>query len=67
MNKIVPLGGAHKSAQSLLAEVMNDQNVQRVVLVTFKEDGATGLAHFQCTRQEMAWASLLISNAAIER
>ena len=65
MSNIVALGGKHKSASSLLAEIMNDQACKRVVLMTFDGDGNAGFAHFECTRQEMAFASLAIAKHAM--
>jgi hypothetical protein len=43
-NKITPLGGKHKSASSLLAEIMNDPAAKRVVVFTFDGEGTMRLA-----------------------
>lgn len=58
--KIVPIGGAHKSARSLLAEVMNDEGMVKVVLVTLSQDGEAGFAQYGLTRAEMAWAAAVV-------
>ena len=34
MSKVTPIGGVHKSASSLLAEIMNDLDVEKCVVVT---------------------------------
>jgi hypothetical protein len=65
-SKVVPLGGKHKSASSLLAEVMNDPTTKRVVLFTFDGEGNMSFAHFECTRSEMAYASVIAAKHAAE-
>ncbi len=65
-SKIVPLGGKHRSAKSLLAEVMNDPNMEKVVLVTLSADGGIGWAHFEMSRAEMAWAGLVLQRLAFD-
>lgn len=65
-NKIVPFGGEHKSARSLLAEAMNDPSLDHCVLVCFDEDGNYGVSHFKMTRERMCFASELIKGMAFE-
>jgi hypothetical protein len=65
-SKVVPLGGKHKSASSLLAEIMNDPKAKRVVVFTFDGEGNMGFAHFDCTRSEMAYASVIAAKHAAE-
>jgi len=67
INKIIPLGGEHRSASSMLAEIMNDPNLRSVVVVSFLEDGTTAFSHFNVSRAEMAYASLLLGEKAISR
>ena len=64
--KIVPIGGKHRSASSLLAEVMNDPDVKRVVIFAFDDHGAMSFAHFGCKRSEMAYASVIAAQHAAE-
>jgi hypothetical protein len=66
-SKVVPLGGKHKSASSLLAEMMNDRRARGVVVFTFDGEGNMGFAHFECTHSEMAYASVIAANHAAER
>lgn len=66
MSNIVPLGGSHRSAKSLLAEVMNDPGLARCVVITFAEDGGVGWGHFEMTRAEMTYAAALINRIAFE-
>jgi hypothetical protein len=65
-NKIVPIGGKHMSAASLLAEIMNDPEVERLVIVTFLTDGDCGTAQFETTRAELCYAAALIQKMAFE-
>ena len=65
-NKITPLGGKHKSASSLLAEIMNDPKAKRGVVFTFDGEGNMSFAHFDCTRSEMAYASVIAAKHAAE-
>jgi hypothetical protein len=48
-SKVVPLGGKHQSASSLLAEIMNDPTAKRVAVFTFDGEGKMSFAHFDCT------------------
>lgn len=61
MSKIVPLGGAHRSAKSLLAQVMNDPELDKCVVVTISKNGDIGIAHFEMTRAEMCYAAAVIT------
>lgn len=56
--KIVPLGGKHRSARSLLAEIMNDEDVETVVVYAFSKDGLLKCAQFGMTVRNMAWAAV---------
>jgi hypothetical protein len=59
-NVVVPLGGAHKSARSLLAEAMNDPRLDHCVLICFDKDGSYGFSHFGMSRERMCFAAELI-------
>ena len=63
---IVPLRGYHEGVKSLLGEMMEDDQIDHIVLVTFNKDGTSGVCHFDVTRKEMAWAALLLQNFALE-
>ena len=56
-NKIVPLGGKHRSAKSMLAEIMNDPDMASCVVFTFDGKGNMGFGQFGVSSQEMAFAS----------
>jgi hypothetical protein len=66
MSKVVALGGKHKSVQSLLAEMMGDDEIQSCVVMGFTKDGNTKFAHFEVTRKEMAFAACIFQHHAIE-
>ena len=66
MSKITPIGGKHRSARSLLAEVMNDANVTRCVVVTFDADGNVGWGHYEVSRGEMTYAAALLTRIAFD-
>jgi hypothetical protein len=62
MSKVVPIGGSHKSASSLLAEVMTDPNLERVLICGFMKNGEMNFTHFECTLQEFAFASVYLAH-----
>lgn len=66
MGKVVALGGKHKSVSSLLSQAVADETVKNVIIMTFHENGDYETAHFECSRQQMAWASLCVSRMAFE-
>lgn len=66
MSKVVAIGGKHKSVPSLLSQAMADTTIQNVVIATFHDNGDCEVAHFECTRQQLAYASLAIGNMVWE-
>lgn len=66
LNVIVPLGGRHQSARSLLAEIMNDPELEKVVLVAYQRNGDSMVAHYQCTRAELTFAAATIERFAFD-
>lgn len=66
MSVIVPLGGKHRSVKSLLAELMNDEDITKLVIVTMDKEGNTGKAHFEMTRAELTYAAQLINRIAFD-
>lgn len=66
MTKVVALGGKHKSVPSLLSQAMADETIKNVVIVTFHENGDSELAHFECTRAQLAYASLVVGKVVFE-
>jgi len=62
MSKVVPIGGVHKSASSLLAEVMNDPDLDRVLVCGFMKKGEMTFAHYECTLQEFSFASVYLAH-----
>ena len=65
-NKIIPLGGKHKSPQSLLAEVMNDPNLTKVAVFTFHKDGSMGQAYIGLSNAEMAFVGAVATRTSLE-
>ena len=66
MSKVVALGGKHKSVPSLLSQAMADPTIKNVCIVTFHENGDSETAHFECTREQMAFASLAMGRMAFD-
>lgn len=66
MTKVVALGGKHKSAPSLLSQAMSDETITNVCIVTFHDNSDSEFAHFECTRQQLAYASLVIGRHAVD-
>lgn len=66
MSKVVALGGKHKSVPSLLSQAMADPSIKNVVIVTFHENGDCETAHFECTRQQLAYASMAVGGMVFE-
>ena len=64
-NKIVPLGGSHKSVRSLLAEVMNDDDAVKCLVFIITLEGDTRSAHLGMTRAELAYMGLLSAQMAL--
>lgn len=66
-NKIIPLGGRHKSGGSLLAEAMNDPALDHCVLVSFDSSGeGYAVSHFGMTRERLCFAAELIRRVAFD-
>jgi hypothetical protein len=65
-NVVVPMGGRHKSASSLLAEIMNDPTLAKVVVFTIDHDGDGLVAHYEMTRAELTFAAARIQRFAFE-
>jgi hypothetical protein len=66
MGKIVPIGGRHMSPASMLAEIMNDEMVEKCVVVTILKDGDIGTAQYEMTVSDMCYAAALIQRIAFE-
>jgi hypothetical protein len=64
-NKIVPLGGKHKTVRSLLAEVMNDEEAEKCLVFIITKEGDTRSAHLGMSRAEMAYMGLLANQMAL--
>lgn len=62
MSKVVAIGGKHKSVPSLLSQAMADPTITNAVIVTFHENGESEVAHFECTRQQLAYAAFAIGD-----
>jgi hypothetical protein len=66
LSKIAPIGGVHRSARSLLAEVMNDPYMVKCIVITMNEAGEIGWGHFETTRAEMTYAAAFINRMAFD-
>lgn len=68
MAKIVPIGGEHQSAHSMLAEVMSDPNIESCVVITFgpKEKDEIGWGMFKMTAPDLCFAGELCKRLAFD-
>lgn len=66
MGKVVAFGGKHQSVQSLLAEMMGDEEITACVIMGFTKDGNTKFSHFNVTRKDMAFAACVFAQQAVE-
>ncbi len=66
MNKVTPIGGRHRSAISLLAEVMNDPDMDRCIVLTFRRGGDIGWGHYEVTQAETTYAAALLNRLAFD-
>ena len=66
LSKITPIGGVHRSARSLLAEVMNDPHMVKCIVITMNEAGDLGWGSFEITRAEMTYAAAFINRMAFD-
>ena len=65
-NKIVPIGGCHKSASSMLAQAMNDKSILRVVCYGFTADGSIKPFQYGATIGDMALVSVLAAKSSTD-
>jgi len=63
---IVPIKGKFEGWRALLAHVMEDDEVEHLVIVTTTKDGSMKSAHFEMTREQMAYAALIIQRNALD-
>lgn len=61
-NVVVPIGGRHQSASSLLAELYADTTIEKIVVSFIDKDGECYTQQFGMTVAEMAYAALVIQN-----
>lgn len=66
MSKIVPIGGEHRSAKSLLAEVMNDPELERCVVVTLGPGDRVGWAFYMMSSEQLTYAAAILNRVALE-
>lgn len=65
-NKITPIGGVHRSARSLLAEIMNDPQLSGVAVFATTTDGCLKTGHFEIKCAEMALISVIAHEISAE-
>lgn len=65
-NKIIPLGGEHKSASSMLAEVMNDPELDRVAVFVKTKSGHLKSGHFGMLDYDMAMISIISQQMCLD-
>lgn len=63
---IVPIKGKFEGWRALLAHIAEDDTVERLVVVTSCSDGSMKSAHFEMTREQMAYAALIIQQNALD-
>lgn len=64
MSKVEPLGGAHQSASSMLAEAMADPEITRCVVAWWGKDGVMHYGQYGVTRAELAYAGAMFTHNA---
>ena len=62
---IGPFNGKFTDPKSMLYRIAEDDTIEQFVIVTVKKDGDVQFAHYECSRANLAFASLLIQQSAI--
>ena len=62
---IVPIRERFEDWRALLAHIMEDDDVEKFAIVTIRKDGVCGAAHFEMTREQMAYAALKLQMMAM--
>lgn len=63
---IVPIREKFEGWRALLAHVMEDDEIERFVIVTVTKSNEMRSAHFEMTREQTAFAALLLQKNALE-
>jgi hypothetical protein len=63
---VVPIRENFEGWRALLAHVMEDDEIERFVIVTIRKDNTISSAHFEMTREQTAYAALLLQRNALE-
>lgn len=63
--KIIPLGGKHRSAQSLLAELQANPSITGVAVVTFQGDHDVGYAYYDCSPELLTLAGAILTQRGL--
>lgn len=63
--KVVPFGKRFENWRALLAHVAEDAAIEDFVIVTSDKEGQMGFAHFNMSRERLAYAALVIQRKAL--
>lgn len=64
MSNIVPIRGKFENCSAFLHHIANDESVTHFAIVTFDKEGDGHFAHFEMTRERLAYAALIIAERA---
>ena len=65
MSKVVPIGGMHQSAQSLLAQLQSDETIKGVAVVYFHGENGVGYAYHQVSAEELTLAGAILTQRGL--
>jgi len=63
---IRPIRGRFENWRALLAVIAEDDDVENLAVITVSKDGVMKCAHFEMTREQMAFASVLLAKRCID-
>lgn len=63
--KVVPLGGQHRSPQSLLAQLQSDQTIRGAAVVYFHGENDVGYSYVSVSAEELTLAGALLTQQGL--
>jgi len=63
---IHPIKGHFTSWRALLASVMENDDIERLCMITIHKDGSMHSCHFEMSREQTAFAALILQKNALE-
>jgi hypothetical protein len=64
-SKIVPIGGEHRSPQSLLAQLQSDDTIRGVAVVYFHGKNDVGYAYHEVNAEELTLAGAILTQQGL--